>query len=106
MGIEAHKIYHCPTIEDAEAFIAECNAQNVFWRGSIGVSIRTNWDKYKEKTCYLIEDSASGILVITYAYVEYCENEYPDREIITYHPISSEYHQKMDAEWKKLMQIT
>ena len=106
MVIEANKIYHCPTVEDAEAFIAECNSQNIFWRGQNSAAEYTNWEKYKEKTCYLIDTGTINRLAITYAYLEYFKNEHPDKEIITYHPISSEYLEKMDAEWKKLMQIT
>lgn len=106
MTIEADKIYHCPTIEDAEAFLAECNSQNIFWRGENKAVKYTNWEKYKEKTCYLVEAGANGRLVITYAYLEYFKSEYSDNELITYCPISDEAIKTMDAEWKKLMQIT
>ena len=65
MKIEAEKIYWCKTIEDARAFLKECDEQGITWTGGTKASDMINYD-YPGETCYHTNDISGGKIVLTY----------------------------------------
>ena len=62
---EAFKIgkiaVHCDTEDRAKAFLAECQAQGIVWRGGSSISpTKTEWDAYEEDTVYQVISGGFG----------------------------------------------
>lgn len=67
MQIKANIAYWCKTEELAREFLQECRKQKIRWNSGDDLHI-TNWEYYKEKTCYIynakfINSTFEGLLV-------------------------------------------
>lgn len=102
MKIEAEKIYWCKTIEDAQAFLKECDKQGIAWIDNTKASDITNYD-YDNETCYHTNDMGKGRIALTYgSRDDYSDDDY---EIEVYTHITEEELKAIDTGWKALMQI-
>lgn len=102
MIIEAEKIYWCKTIEDAQAFLKECDKQGITWIDDVKASDVINYD-YLGETCYHTNDMGDGKIVLTCGKrTGYSDDDY---EIEVYTHITEEELKVIDANWKALMQI-
>lgn len=45
--------YWCKTKELAEQFLSECDKQSITWASGRSVKEYTNWEDFKEETCYI-----------------------------------------------------
>ncbi len=103
MIIEAERIYWCKTIEDARAFLKECDKQGITWTGGTKASDMVNYD-YPGETCYHTNDIGNGKIVLTYgSRAGYADNT--DYKVEVYTHITEEELKAIDDGWKALMQI-
>ena len=106
--IEVGKVYFCKTIEDAKAFLKECDKQNIGWEydDRLKASDEINFE-YEDGTCYHPELRHNGKVSLLISELQYVEDNYNDSDIIYYVPPLSKKEQKAISDgWKKLMQLT
>ena len=107
MKIKANTAYLCRTLEDAEAFLKECDNQNITWCTNLKVTSEINWNTYKSETCYCVESDNDGDLSLRYGDISSVVSQFPNMEIITYvcDPETAEEAAARDLAWKQLMQL-
>ena len=49
MKIKANTAYLCRTLEDDEAFLKECDNQNITWCTNLKATSEINWNTYKSE---------------------------------------------------------
>ncbi len=106
--IEVGKVYFCKTIEDAKAFLKECDKQNIGWGydGGLKASDEINFD-YEDGTCYHPERNHNGRVSLLISKLEYAEDNYDSCDIIYYvAPLSKKEQKAISDGWKKQMQLT
>ena len=105
--IEAGKVYFCKTVDDAKAFLKECDKQNIVWEydKALKASDEINFE-YEDGTCYHPEiHHGDGRISLLISELQYVKDNYNDSDIIYYVPPLSKKEQKaINDGWQQLMQ--
>lgn len=71
--LESKVAINCKRVDEAEEFMKLCDKNNIKWSSGENATEDTNWEEYKEKTCYT--NKFCDCTGLGYARIKFCKNE-------------------------------